>query len=169
MIAVTRHLARRRAAPARAGAPVPTRARRDGGASAVEFALVVPLFLLLVFGIIQYSVFFWELQTGAAAAREVARQAAVATLNCNQLVAFGESKINRNASDVLIAVDAYPNPAVIGQMATVRVEFPYYNFNFPFLPFLPDNGNISQTADIRVENVTANSPSLAATSPRCSG
>ena len=63
----------------------------------------------------------------------------------------------QDASDVLIAVHAYPNPAVIGEQATVRVEFPTYNFNFPFLPFLSDNGNISQTADIRVENLTANS------------
>jgi hypothetical protein len=159
-----RDVIQRRAGRSGAGA-----GRRSEGAAAVEFALVVPLFLLLVFGIIQYSVFFWELQTGAAAAREVARQAAVASYNCTGLVTFGESKINKDATDVLIAVDAYPNPAEIGQQATVRVEFPYYNFNFPFLPFLPANGNISQTADIRVENVTANSASLAATSPRCSG
>jgi TadE-like protein len=174
MLDVTRRKARGGSSSAKAGSPAARGARRSDGAAAVEFALVVPLFLLLVFGIIQYSVFFWELQTGAAAAREVARQAAVATLSCDELVAFGESKVSKNASDVLIAVDAYPNPPVIGDMATVRVEFPYYNFNFPFLPFLPDNGNISQTADIRVENVTANSASLVNTAPpnsppTCSG
>lgn len=165
MLDVTRRTLRRGRASAGVGSPETRGARRSEGAAAVEFALVVPLFLLLVFGIIQYSVFFWELQTGAAAAREVARQAAVGTRGCAELITFGEGLINKDADDVTITVVEFPDPPVIGDDATVRVEFPYFDFNFPFLPFLPPDGDISQTADIRVENVTTDSASLVG----CSG
>lgn len=45
----------------------------EQGASAVEFALILPLLLLLVFGIIQFGVVFFEYQGLQASAREGAR------------------------------------------------------------------------------------------------
>ncbi len=53
------------------------RRRSDDGASAVEFALVVPLLLLLLFGIISYGVMLSFRQTLSQAAAEGARAAAV--------------------------------------------------------------------------------------------
>lgn len=67
----------------RARAPAPRNAvpvRRDGGAAAVEFALVFPLLLLLLFGIVEFSIAFYAQQGTAAAAREAARRAAVGTI-----------------------------------------------------------------------------------------
>ncbi len=49
----------------------------DVGAAAVEFALIAPLLLLLLFWIFEFGWQLWELQAGQAAAREVARLAAV--------------------------------------------------------------------------------------------
>ena len=55
-----------------------TRATRgERGAAAVEFALIVPILLLLVLGMIQYGLYFWSAQGGSSAAREAARRAAV--------------------------------------------------------------------------------------------
>ena len=51
--------------------------RHDRGAAAVEFALVVPLLLLLVFGIIDYGRFFFDSVSLRQGAREGARQAVV--------------------------------------------------------------------------------------------
>src|SRR5687768_5644922 len=51
--------------------------RTESGAVALEFALVVPIFLLLVLGTIQFGIYFWAAQGGSTAAREAARRAAV--------------------------------------------------------------------------------------------
>jgi Flp pilus assembly protein TadG len=54
----------------------PSLAREDG-AAAVEFALLAPLLVLLLFGLIEYGVAFWQVQNLRAATREAARVAAV--------------------------------------------------------------------------------------------
>jgi Flp pilus assembly protein TadG len=50
---------------------------RERGAAAVELAIVLPILVLLVFGIIQWSIYFNRLQGLQAAAREGARVAAL--------------------------------------------------------------------------------------------
>jgi Flp pilus assembly protein TadG len=47
--------------------------RREGGAAAVEFALVIPLFLVLVMGAVDYGYYFFAEQVVTNAAREGAR------------------------------------------------------------------------------------------------
>ena len=51
--------------------------RNQRGAAAVEFALVLPIFIALVFGIIQYGFYFWTAETANSAAREAARRVVV--------------------------------------------------------------------------------------------
>lgn len=51
--------------------------RRDEGAAAVEFALILGLLAILVFGLLEYGLAFWQVQNLRAAAREGARVAAV--------------------------------------------------------------------------------------------
>lgn len=66
------------------------RARTDRGAAAVEFALVVPLLLLILFGIISYGYMLSFRQSISQAAAEGARAAAVAPVTANRTaVAFG--------------------------------------------------------------------------------
>jgi Flp pilus assembly protein TadG len=62
----------------------------DSGASAVEFALVVPMLLVLVFGIINFGAIFAQQIALNNAARQAARAAVVAgasaTQECKQIV-----------------------------------------------------------------------------------
>lgn len=60
------------------------RVRTDRGAAAVEFALVVPLLVLLLFGIISYGVMLSFRQTLSQAATEGARAAAVTFLSADK-------------------------------------------------------------------------------------
>ena len=50
---------------------------REDGAAAVEFALIVGLLAMLVFGMMEYGLAFWQLQSLRAATREGARVDAV--------------------------------------------------------------------------------------------
>lgn len=51
--------------------------RGEDGAAAVEFALIVGVLAILVFGLLEYGLAFWQVQNLRAAAREGARVAAV--------------------------------------------------------------------------------------------
>jgi hypothetical protein len=52
-------------------------AHKEDGAAAVEFALIVGLLAILIFGLLEYGLAFWQVQNLRAAAREGARVAAV--------------------------------------------------------------------------------------------
>lgn len=56
----------------------------DSGASAVEFALVLPLLLVVLFGIIDFGFFFGQFNEVRHAAREGARIAAVSNADFDQ-------------------------------------------------------------------------------------
>jgi hypothetical protein len=53
------------------------RNRREGGASLVEFALILPLLTLFLFGIVQFGLAYDRKQSINSAAREGARMAAI--------------------------------------------------------------------------------------------
>lgn len=51
--------------------------QKERGAAVVEFALVLPLLLLIVFGIIEFSILFYDKAVITNASREVAREFAI--------------------------------------------------------------------------------------------
>src|SRR5439155_17052878 len=53
------------------------RLRKDDGAAAVEFALIVGVLVMLIFGMLQFGLTFFELQNLRASAREGGRLGAV--------------------------------------------------------------------------------------------
>jgi len=56
---------------------VPWRVRQEDGAAAIEFALVVPVLVLLLFGLIEFGMAFLQVQSIRAGVREGGRAAAV--------------------------------------------------------------------------------------------
>ncbi len=57
----------------------------ESGASAVEFALVAPLFIILVFGVISFGIVFAQNLALGNGAREAARSAVVENRTCGQI------------------------------------------------------------------------------------
>jgi Flp pilus assembly protein TadG len=142
----------------------------------VEFVLILPILLLLVFGIIQFAYYFFQLQQGISAAREAARQAAVGTLTCTQLTQLVGSAIAIPAP-VTTSISAQTpagatipanSDVAIGDNLTVTVQFQAADFGFPFIPF-PNNAAVDQDAQVRIENVTANTNATGARYNGCSG
>lgn len=144
--------------------------RGQGGAVAVEFALVLPFLLLVVFGIIQYGLYFYADQGGSDAARKAARLAAVGKYtDCTSfrnsikadIASLGDeanASITRSYKSDAGAVRASDGSNVlIGDFATVRVSFDSFDFNFPFLPFI-QGGRVTATAKARVENLNDGKP-----------
>lgn len=139
--------------------------RTDKGAAAVEFALVAGILFTLIFGTIQYGLYFWSLQSGAHAAREAARQAAVGSLNCTD---FNTAVLNNSRGEKAGSISATRSfytdqtltagatPAVIGGAVKVVVSFDSIDLGLPFVPFI-DGGKVSEQAVARVESTTANS------------
>jgi Flp pilus assembly protein TadG len=56
---------------------------REGGTAMIEMVITLPVLLLLLFGIVEFSILFSRLQTVTNAAREGARDAVVFRLACN--------------------------------------------------------------------------------------
>lgn len=133
--------------------------RGERGAAAVEFALLLPLLLLLVFGIVQYGLYFWAVQGGSDIARSAARRAAVGDpATC----ATFQTAVRRDI-DSLTGTGAgatvrrtYPTASAsgvqVGDTVTVEVSFDSFDLQLPFLPFV-DDGRVTTTVETRVDFV----------------
>lgn len=134
--------------------------RTEGGAAAVEFVLVLPLLLLLVFGLVQYGWTFYQIQEASFAVREGSRSAAVGTLDAAGVAGLVAAKINSaEAAPAVTTCYADTNgdgELTVGDEIRVNAAFAATDFGFPFVPY-PTNLQIDQDARTRTENVAASS------------
>jgi len=98
------------------------RENRDSGAAAVEMAIVLPLLLLLVFGIIDFGRLFHAQVTLSAAAREGARWAALGQPDVPARVVLAAPGLTPAPTT---AVTACPATPVVGSNATVVATYPF--------------------------------------------
>lgn len=110
----------------------------------VEFALVVPLVLVLLLGIVEVAVVARAEIQLIHAAREGAREAA-ASPDTSRAVAAVRSALGRRGANARISVT---RPATVGQMARVHVTSPH-RIAVPI--FGGFEVNLVSTAAMRVE------------------
>jgi Flp pilus assembly protein TadG len=86
---------------------VRTPRRNDDGATAVEFALLAPLFIMLVFGIISFGLVFAQQLGLSNGARQGARTGVVKGATCKQLYQDAQDAagtVGMTSSDVTISI-----------------------------------------------------------------
>ncbi len=111
------------APPLRAVRPRGCPGRRRRGAAVVEFAIVVPIFTLLVFGMIEFGRMVMVHQLLAGAAREGARQAIVNGATAVEVEQTVRNFLTATSIDGQEAsVTVTPDPATAPTGTTVTVE-----------------------------------------------
>jgi Flp pilus assembly protein TadG len=139
------------------------RSRHDErGVAAVEFALIMVPLLVIVFGIIEYSFYFWSMQGGADAARQAARLSAVGkpadcpTFRSDVRGFLGGVSSSPSTAQITRAYNHDSangvGPVSVGDTVTVSVTFDGYDLNLPFVPFIND-ARVVSTAKARVDYV----------------
>jgi Flp pilus assembly protein TadG len=115
----------------------------------VEFVLVAPILLLLVFGIVQFGIMLNNYVTLTDAVRVGARQAAVSRTNPNR-VAVTTSRVKDSAGNldddqVVVDVDSTWDQ---GGDVTVTATYPY---SISLLGFVVKSGTLTSETTERVE------------------
>jgi Flp pilus assembly pilin Flp len=131
-------------------------ARRDQeGAAAVEFALLLPLLVLLLFGMIEFGLAFNTRIQATNAAREAARQAVVGIDNWSDVGGLPFWQVVRQDAGVgSISNCVLTTDDVLGGTLTVSFDFPL-NLRIPFMPNPPSWQTGKAQASMRIEQLSA--------------
>ena len=116
--------------------------RNEKGASAVEFALVLPIFVSVIFAIFQFGIAFNNWIAITHAAREGARLAAVGQ--------YDEQRVRDSAPSVNIeSISVSGQGGSVGSPVTVTVTGNVLNIEIPFVHSWPVI--LTSTAVMRLE------------------
>lgn len=130
--------------------------RREDGAAAVEFALIVGLLAILVFGLFEYGLAFWQVQNLRASAREGARVAAVGgndTAVRTAMAASSAGSLSGGGWTFSRDRTCDQTPDTVGDPVTITINNPSlagsvqeaFRVNIPFLPQIQLNPVLSGT------------------------
>ena len=129
----------------------PHRIRRpsERGQTLTEFALVLPLVALLLFGVIQFGIVFHQYVTLTDAVRAGARQGAVGR-HLSDPAGSAEDRVRESAADLDQAkLDvSVTSTWEQGEDVSVTATYPY---NISLLGFVVKSGDLTSTTTERVE------------------
>jgi len=120
----------------------------------VEFALVLPLLLLLVFGIAEFGLAWHRYHIITDAAREGARVGAVVASTQAQVTSALNSHLTQNGLNPGLANLTLPNvwPVPTGQPVTVTVTYPVqFGVMSRLVPGIPASMTLTSTFTMRHE------------------
>lgn len=127
------------------------RGRSESGQALVEFALLLPALLLIVFAIAQFGGLFNHYVTITDATRVGARMAAVSRL-AGDPVTIAKQAVRDSAKDLdqtQLQVSVTPSPPwSIGQQVTVTATYPY---SVDLVGIVVKSGTLTSSTKERVE------------------
>jgi Flp pilus assembly protein TadG len=142
--------------------------RHSRGQSLAEFALVFPILMLIVGGIIQFGIIFWAQNTLTQVARDTGRWAA-SQQSCSATgpiiakaneIAAQSSLIGYTTpwtgSNVSVTWQTTPSTDPCPPTSNQQTSFVTISITHAvpiFFPFVPGNGNLSSSTQFRMEPV----------------
>lgn len=147
-------LDRRRTWPALMGPARRDRARKSRGATVVEFAIIAPLFFLLVFGMIEFGRMIMVHQLLIGASREGARRAVVdgATVTTVENTVRGYlTATSIDGQEALITVSPDPATATTGVEVKVETAIAFDKVSWLPAPMYLKNVTLSAASTMRHE------------------
>ncbi len=129
--------------------------RQEDGAAAVEFALIVGVLALLLFGMLEFGLAFWQVQNLRSATREAARVAAVRADNAtiqSRLTQASNGSLPSTYSGFTVQPGLCTRDTS-GDNVVVRItnsQLPAgvrqaFSINIPFMPAFTINPDLSGT------------------------
>ena len=147
------------------------RRRDDRGATLVEFALIAPLFLLLLFGIIDFGMMLNDYQSLRQGVRDGARAATVANYGSacgpdtgTELACLVRARVGLEPSGATQGVGPFttrvmiiaPTSYQVGQSVTVCAASPERSLTgFPIIANLMGNHELRSKITMRIEKLTS--------------
>jgi len=128
--------------------------QEQDGQSATEFAIVLPVFCLLLFAVIQFGILFNNYLTLTDAVRAGARTAAVSRLEANPegtaeaRVRSAAGALNDADDPLVLEVDVNATAWEHGEDVTVEASYPY---SINLLGFVAADGMLTSKTTERVE------------------
>ena len=129
--------------------------RGEDGAAAVEFALLLPLLVVLLFGFIQFGAAFNTRIQATNAAREAARLAVVGIDDWSDVGGAPFWQVVKEEAGLgTITNCTLSTDGVVGGSLTVSFDFPL-DLVIPFMPSPPSWQTGTATASMRIEQLSA--------------
>jgi Flp pilus assembly protein TadG len=128
-----------------------TRIRNERGQTMTEFAFVLPILLVLLFGIVQFGIIFNNYVTLTDAARTASRKGAVSRQasnpegTCEAAGYAAGTGLNNPGTDFVLTCDSSWQP---GTDVTVTASYPY---DISLLGWVVASGRLNTTMKERVE------------------
>jgi Flp pilus assembly protein TadG len=157
---------------------------REQGAALVEFALIVPLLFLMLFGIIEFGFAFNDYQSVRQGVRDGARNAAVSTygtttacsitgasgasVSTQQIICSTKAAIGLGNTKTRVDVKLPSGTTKKGDPIIVCAQYQLQSFTGLFAPFL-NNVRLRSRVETRIEKDLAPVPNAAAETPPGSG
>lgn len=128
---------------------------RCRGAAVVEFALVIPLFLLLLIGIVEFGRAMMVQQVLINASREGARKASLPGATLEDVKSTVADYLSDSSIPASLAnIDVSPDPATTfdNEQITVRVEVAYQDVGWIFRSFFASLEEMDLRATTRMRS-----------------
>lgn len=132
------------------------RRRNRLGAAAVEFAVVAPLFVLLLFGLLEFGRMVMVQQVITNASREGARRAVVDQATAGDVTSAVTTYLTNGGVNAAAAnITMNPNPPTsvgLGQPVTVTVRIPFTSVSWLPAPMFLGAANLNASTTMRRES-----------------